>query len=238
MRFILFLLGLLFSAAGLFAGYTSAMGTGEAFAVIIGIFFILWSVFYDAFKAKKFLRFLKGLFVSILSIMVVYSCFICIFGYTDTASYSEDYVIVLGAGLNGTEPSKVLEKRLDKAADYLNINKNATVIVSGGQGRNEAVSEAQAMQLYLISRGIDEGRILMESESTSTYENFAYTKDAVSDGSTVFITNNFHVLRASLMAKLNGIDAAHIGTSTPLSSLPTACIREFIAQIAAVRYYI
>lgn len=238
MRFIIFILGLLFSAIGLYLGYTSIMGIGEGFCVLIGIIFILWSVFYDSFKTNKFLRFVKGMFVAGISIIVIYSCIICVLGSTDTATYNEDYVIVLGAGLNGSEPSPALERRLDKTVEYMNRNQNATVIVSGGQGPNESISEAQAMQLYLMDKGIDDDKILLETESTSTYENFSYTKDAVSDGSVVFITNNFHVLRSSLMAQLNGIDAAHIGASTPLTSLPASCIREFFAQIASIRYYI
>ena len=57
------------------------------------------------------------------------------------------------------------------------------------------------------------------------------------EGQAVFVTNEFHVLRSELMAKINGIDATHIGASTPITLLPVSCVREFIAQIAAVRYY-
>ena len=62
MRVILFILGLLFSADGLYFASTTSMGVGEAFTVAIGIMFILWSTFYDAFKTKGFLKFIKGLF--------------------------------------------------------------------------------------------------------------------------------------------------------------------------------
>lgn len=54
MRVILFILGLLFSADGLYFASTTSMGVGEAFTVAIGIMFILWSTFYDAFKTKAF----------------------------------------------------------------------------------------------------------------------------------------------------------------------------------------
>ena len=195
MRVILFILGLLFSADGLYFASTTSMGVGEAFTVAIGIMFILWSTFYDAFKTKGFLKFIKGLFTFGMIVLVIYSGIICVVGKSDNATYREDYIIVLGAGLKGDTPSLALERRLEKAAEYMNKNGNAIAIVSGGQGKGETISEA------------------------------------------VFVTNEFHVLRSELMAKINGIDATHIGASTPIPLLPVSCVREFIAQIAAVRYY-
>ena len=238
MRVILFLIGLLLSADGLYYGATTAMGTGEAIVVGIGLIFILWGVFYDAFKEKKFLRFLKHVFVFFMVLFVIYSAAVCVIGRMDNATYREDYVIVLGAGLCGDEPSPALAARLDKAAEYLNKNSNATAIVSGGKGKGERIAEAQAMQSYLARHGINEGRIIMEESATSTYENFLYSKEAMNDGSVVFITNDFHVIRSAQMAKLNGIDAAHISAPTPITMLPVSCAREAAAQIAAVRYYI
>ena len=225
MRVILFILGLLFSADGLYFASTTSMGVGEAFTVAIGIMFILWSTFYDAFKTKGFLKFIKGLFTFGMIVLVIYS------------TYREDYIIVLGAGLKGDTPSLALERRLEKAAEYMNKNGNAIAIVSGGQGKGETISEAQAMENYLLNHGIREDRIIKEDNSTSTYENFEYSKLIMDEGQAVFVTNEFHVLRSELMAKINGIDATHIGASTPIPLLPVSCVREFIAQIAAVRYY-
>jgi len=91
------------------------------------------------------------------------------------------------------------------------------------------------MQAAVISE--HEDRIIKEDNSTSTYENFEYSKLIMDEGQAVFVTNEFHVLRSELMAKINGIDATHIGASTPIPLLPVSCVREFIAQIAAVRYY-
>lgn len=238
MRAILFLIGAALSADGLFCGWTGSMGLGEAIIVAMGIAFILWSALYDACREKGFLRFLKGVFVFVMIIFTVYSAAVSIVGRMDNATDREDYVIVLGAGLNGSEPSAILESRLDATVEYLNSNPSAEVIVSGGQGEDEAISEAVAMSNYLIERGIGDGKILIEDSAASTYENFALTKDAVADGTAVFITNDFHVLRASLMAQLNGVNATHIGAPTPIVQIPVACARELIAQVAAVRYYI
>lgn len=236
MHIILFLIGLIFSAVGLCAAYFTNMGTGEAAFVVIGIVFILWSVFYDSVKNKKFLHFLRGLFVMGLVITLLYSAGICVFGTLNNATYNERYVIVLGAGLNGTEPTLALQSRLDATVDYMNRNTDAVAIVSGGQGTGETITEAEAMENYLISKGIASGRILREEQATSTYENFALSKNYV-DGSCVFITNEFHVLRSLQMAKMNGIDAAHIGAPTPITLLPVSCVRELLAQIAVIRYF-
>lgn len=170
-------------------------------------------------------------------VLVIYSGIICVVGKSDNATYREDYIIVLGAGLKGDTPSLALERRLEKAAEYMNKNGNAIAIVSGGQGKGETISEAQAMENYLLNHGIREDRIIKEDNSTSTYENFEYSKLIMDEGQAVFVTNEFHVLRSELMAKINGIDATHIGASTPITLLPVSCVREFIAQIAAVRYY-
>lgn len=238
MRFVWLILGLLLSADGLYYGATVGMGLGEAMAVGMGIFFILWATFHEAFKQKGFLKFLKGLYMFGFIVLVIYSAGVVLFGHMDTADYTEDYVIVLGAGLNGTEPTTVLEKRLDKTVEYMNRNRNAIAVVSGGQGRGESISEAQAMEYYLMSRGIGEDRILLEDTATSTYENFANSKDAVLEGSVAFITNDFHVLRSLQMANLNGIDATHVGADTPITLLPISCARELVAEIATIRYYI
>lgn len=238
MKVILFLLGLLFSADGLYYAYTTSMGTGEAIIVTIGITFILWSVFYDAARKKGFLKFLKGVFVFFMVILVLYSGAICFVGRMDTATGREDYAIVLGAGLAGDEPSAALASRLDKAIEFLGRNSSLTVIVSGGQGKGEHISEARAMMNYLILHGVREDRILLEENAASTYENFANSKEAVSDGSVALITNDFHVVRSMQMAKLNGITATHIGAPTPLTMIPVSCARELAAQIAAIRYYI
>lgn len=237
MKIVLFILGLLFATDGLYLGAVTAMGTGEAVMTAIGIMLILWSTFYDAFKEKTFLKIVKGLFVGLMVVIVAYSCVICVVGKSDNATYNEDYVVVLGAGLNGDEPSEMLEKRLEKSVEYMHRNGNAIAIVSGGKGRNEDISEAEAMRNYLLMRGIPEERIYMEENAKSTYENFEYARLLTDDGQVVFITNEFHILRSSLMAELNGVNATHISASTPIKLLPVSCIREFFAQIASVRHY-
>ncbi len=238
MKVILFILGLLFSADGLFYAATTAMGVGEAITVAIGIIFILWSVFRDEIKENGFFRFLRRMFAVFMIVLVAYSGTVCFIGRSDNATYYEDYVVVLGAGLHGDEPSLALEKRLDKAIEYLNRNNNAKVIVSGGQGKGEEITEALAMYNYLVSSGIDPERIAQEEKATSTYENFMYSKEFMETENAVFITNDFHIVRSVQMAQLNGMNVTHVASPTPITLLPVSCARELVAQIATLRYYV
>ena len=238
MRAILFIIGIILSADGLFCAYTGSMGLGEEIIIAVGVILILWSALYDAFKSKKPLRVIRNIFVICFVVLIAYSTAICIVGYQDNSIMNENYVIVPGAGLQDGQPSALLKSRLDKTIEYTNTNANASIIVSGGQGADESMTEGLAMYNYLMENGVSESRIYVEDQASSTYENFALTKEAVSDGTSVIITNEFHILRSSLMAQLNGINSTHIAAPTPWVQLPVACARELIAQVASIRYYI
>ena len=87
----------------------------------------------------------------------------------------ERVIIVLGAGLHKDKPSKLLQCRLNKAYDYAAAHPDTLVITSGGQGRDEWLPEGDAMRDYLIAKGLPADRVLAESGSTSTEENFAFS---------------------------------------------------------------
>lgn len=117
-----------------------------------------------------------------------------------------DVLIVLGAQWKTTGPSEVLRYRLDKAVHYLKVNRETKVIVSGGQGANEPVSEADGMYAYLVEHGIDGSRIIKEDQSSNTYENLKFSAALFDkqNESVVIVTNGFHVFRAEKLAKAQG----------------------------------
>lgn len=88
---------------------------------------------------------------------------------------SVDYLILLGAGVNGTIPSLSLLDRLETTAEYMHANPDCKVIVTGGQGLGEDITEAEAMETYLINQNITADRIIKEEQATNTYENLAYS---------------------------------------------------------------
>lgn len=120
-----------------------------------------------------------------------------------------DYIIVLGAGLHGTEPSNPYKARIERAAMYLDKNEGTIVIASGGQGKFEQISEAECAKRKLTSQyGIDESRILLEEKSTDTEENLRYSLEVIGDSaaSVGIVTNGFHELRAMSIAKREGYE--------------------------------
>ena len=90
-----------------------------------------------------------------------------------------DYLIVLGAGVNGTEPSLSLYNRLAASENWLREHPNSVAVLSGGQGQNEQISEAECMYRWLVNQGIDASRIFKEEKSTSTEENIVFSKAVI-----------------------------------------------------------
>ena len=125
------------------------------------------------------------------------------FGRCDCAV---DWIIVLGAQVKGTKITDSLRRRLDTAVAYLRRYPRTRVIVSGGQGPGEDISEADAMAGYLEEKGIAAGRIFREDASTSTRENLRFCRrilDAHNDRVGI-VTNGFHIYRASVTAAQEG----------------------------------
>ena len=113
-----------------------------------------------------------------------------------------DYLIVLGAHVDGTRLTKALLERTRRAFRYLQENPKTKAVLSGAQGTGEAVSEAQAMYRYLVEKGIDPQRLLLEEKSCNTSQNMKYSLEITGlDVSVGVVTNHFHVLRGVAIGK-------------------------------------
>lgn len=149
-------------------------------------------------------------------------------------SKGADYVLVLGAQVKGTNPTYALAKRLDVAYEYLTDNPDTMVILSGGKGPGEDVTEAYAMAEYLEKKGIDENRMLLEEQSANTYENIHYSKELMEspEDSVVLVTNHFHVYRGVGVAKKQGLtNVEGLGAPTKWYTVPNLYLREAFAVI-------
>ena len=131
-------------------------------------------------------------------------------------------MIVLGAGLRNGAPSLILRRRLNAAIDYLQERGDIPVIVSGGLGRGENITEAEAMFRYLSEHGIKDDLIWKEEKSTSTRENLIFSLAIMeangldADNTKVaVVSNEFHLFRAKLIAGKEGIDAIGVAAKTP-----------------------
>jgi len=136
------------------------------------------------------------------------------------------WVVVLGAGVNGETPSLTLRTRIDAAAAYLEEHPDVPVILSGGQGPGEAITEAECMRRALVRRGVDESRLYPEERSTSTQENLRYSRAILEElgvdltQRVAIVTSDYHLCRARLMW---GGDTAAVPAHLP-SALYFQCL--------------
>lgn len=164
--------------------------------------------------------------------------FVSVSGYMNPPTEDEKVIIVLGAGLHKDKPSKLLQCRLNKAYDYAAAHPDTLVITSGGQGRDEWRPEGDAMRDYLIAKGLPADRVLAESGSTSTEENFAFSltilRELGFDETTpiVYVSNAFHCYRAGKYAVLAGFTkATALPAATPWRSVLPCYLREALALL-------
>lgn len=135
-----------------------------------------------------------------------------------------DGMVVLGCRLWGDQPSPMLTYRLEKALQLYKEGYASKIIVSGGQGDDELVSEAEAMKVYLVERGIREEDIYKEENSYSTYQNLNYSKQIMErEGfeKVVIVTNGFHIHRSLMIANRLRMEA----TGAPAKTYPMLLLR-------------
>ena len=158
--------------------------------------------------------------VLLTCIGLAYFCFVEYFiiknARTD-ADAGRDYLIVLGAAVYGNQPSLTLVRRLEGTKAYLDAHPETVAIVSGGMGKGETITEAQAMHDWLIAHGVAPERLIMEPKATSTLENLTYAFDLIRErgdepaGRVAIVSSAYHLYRAKCMAaKLGAPDAAGV----------------------------
>lgn len=201
--------------------------------IIIGSLILSFQKPYHFFFSMMWF---KGLVIGGLIVFVIVQLLIIGNGLGGASKVPSDYLIVLGARVRGETPSLELQNRLNKAYDYLVAFPENLVVLSGGQGPGEAITEAEAMRRYLRDKGIDEARMILESTSTNTKENlensFKLIDRDLKDSRVIVVTSGFHVLRSKMIAKDLGKKVDGIGSSTLLFLIPNYYLREFFAVIA------
>lgn len=154
-------------------------------------------------------------------------------GSHDEVSGDPQVMIILGCQVMPSgAPSVLLRDRLDTALDYLQDHPDVTVIVTGGKGGDEVITEAQAMANYMIpyltARGFSEEQILLEERATSTYENMVYSLEMIQtenldlSGGVIVVSNGFHLARARMLwNRVEGGETAVSTLAAPCSYLPS-----------------
>ncbi|MDG5856592.1 YdcF family protein [Clostridium beijerinckii] len=214
--------------------------------IVLGIIIL---VYYFSKKIMKKNMFFYKIFRYIkISSCIIFICFIIIealiINYPKYNRNSDDYIIVLGAGLdNGGVPNLILRERLDIAIKCMKENLAQYIVLSGGQGADESTSEAQAMSEYLQAKGIEKNKIILEDKSRDTNENLKYSKEkieefssrSISDIKVKIVTTDFHAFRSSILAKKNGYkNFDNYSSAMPWYFVPSTYARESIAVIKSI----
>lgn len=170
-------------------------------------------------RGKKKLLWALASVMTVCCVILAAACgYIAWYGSYD-ASQPTDYAVILGAQIHDNSPSRTLRERLDTGYAYMQENPDTVIIVSGGFGTGEHLSEAQVMYNYLESLGADMTRVYMEDQATDTRENLIYSSRMAEEmgldaKNVTIITSEFHLCRAEYIASTLEISAGGVGSRT------------------------
>ncbi len=194
-------------------------------------------------KGHRTPKWLKALLALILTGGLCFGALLgaVLYGSYDHISGEPEIMIILGCQVKPWGPSILLQDRLDEGLAYLTEHLDMTVVVSGGQGPDEHMSEARAMADYLIASGIAEERILLEDKSHNTIQNLTYTvalleeKGYDTTQDVLVVSNGFHLTRVRMLwERVTGGDDNLSTLAAPSSHIPSRIkmyIREPLALV-------
>lgn len=216
---------------------------GVAFS---GFFFVLGTICLVYHFTRKKIKEHRWLYMFIkvcaaVAIIIFIAVEGMIIAFPKKSTENCDYIIVLGARVIGNEPGLTLKGRLDRAVEYVkNNDDDCKIVVSGGKGDGENISEAEAMKRYLVERGIKPEMIIKEDKSVNTMQNFEFSRDKiendskknVADVDVKVVTTDFHAFRSNKYAKMDGYKNISFYTErTKWYLIPVFYVREFFAII-------
>jgi len=204
--------------------------------IMLFVFVILLFVYYRFFDVLYKIKWLNISILVLVVATITAGVFLYLYGSNKTATFREDVVIVLGAGITDGELRRTPQMRLNAALNYHTQNPDAIIIVSGGVGHRETVSEAYVMANYLMAHGVPREQILIEDRSHTTYQNLMYTRKLVDahfdhNPSVVVITSDFHIYRSVRFARYFGFEPTVYSAKILWRNIPLSYIREIAAII-------
>lgn len=179
-----------------------------------------------------------GLWMSAITFTMLFSfisfCIWCSGFIHQRNAFDFDLLLILGAGIFSERVTPLLARRLDIAVALYEENPELHLLVSGGQGPDEPISEARAMQHYLIEQGVPSSHITREPNSVSTHENLKFSHRIIqrqyqTKSNILCITSQFHILRALRYAQMENVSMEGIGSHTPYHFLEISLLRDFLA---------
>lgn len=176
----------------------------------------------------------------ILTVVVVVMLFVGVFPFVAEAE-SADVIIVLGSAAPRGVPGKVLTSRLDHALVLYRRGYAPLILVSGGVGKGEAMSEAAVMRKYLLGKGVPANAILVENRSRNTWENVAFSRiilDMFKLERPLIVSSPFHLARVALASWRQGLRQVSFSGNRYDSTSWVRQLRFFGREVAATFYYL
>lgn len=206
------------------------------FSILLCTYLAVWPVIGNLGKNRLgtvLYKMISFSAVYVLSLLAMYSLSAVLNLFHLKKKRNADYIVVLGAGIIGDKVTPLLAARIEKGIELLRYNPNAVLIMSGGQGPGEDISESKAMAAYAASQGVDTEKIIMEQKSVSTQENLCFSRELMNKRKPqiIIVTTAYHVFRALILAKQQGIRCVGFGAKTKLYFTLNAFIREFVGYL-------
>lgn len=166
-------------------------------------------------------------------------------GATTQVEGEPDLMVIFGCQVKPWGPSILLQDRLDAALGYLEEHPDMTVVVTGGKGDDEHVSEAQAMYDYLTEHGVDGDSILLEDQSRNTWQNINYTLELLDEegydttDDVLLVSNGFHLRRIQMLWGRAAGGTYMVSTlAAPMTHKPSAVKMFFREPLALVKSFL
>ncbi len=215
---------------------TNFLSLGCGFGII---FLVCIYPFLNSFHRITWLNFVHAFFtvtiLYLIGLLMMYTLTSLINSVNFTKN-SFDYIVVLGAGLIGEKVSPLLAGRIKRGIEIYRLNPGAKIIMTGGQGPQEEIPEGEAMADYAIQQGIPFEDIIVERKARNTAQNIAFAHELMKPNSKFcLVTNYFHLYRALVLAKRQGLDCVGYGVRTKWYFTLNAFIREFIAYLVITK---
>lgn len=222
---------------------------GYSFTVLVLWCLVGILMFYnlcDLLQSKNFrwIKAVKRIFTFLLCvgllIVGITECLIIHASFGDPKE-TVDYIVVLGAKVREDGPSVSLMDRIYAARDYLQEHPEVTAVLSGGKGEDEPITEAECMYQELVALGVDPGRLWIENNATSTWENMHFTLDLIEEKTGQrpeklgVLSSEYHLFRAGLFAEACGIESVGIPART---SRVSQMVNHFMREVAGVWHYL
>lgn len=215
-RTIIILIGVFVTIPYITPLIETKLNFGNLFGISIGFVFIMVGILFNIIKNLLLFKILFALLIICLVVFVIILS--VIISKSKKTATSESTVIILGCRVKGDKPSLSLLERCRVASEHLKKNENAVAILSGGQGSDELISEAECMRRLMVDFGINESRLYLEEKSTTTNENIAFSKQIIEENNLsidiAIATSEYHVARAIMIAKRFGFNAKSLPSST------------------------